>query len=346
MPELHLKHPGFPYSACRSFTKHQKFKETIQKFKETGNLKLLYRNESDEACFAHDGNSDCKDLAERTTSDKILKDKAYEIARNHNYDGYQRGLASMVYNFFDKKTGSGATVKSKAGISGNEQLAKELHKPVIKKFKRRKVYARFKDNIWAADLTELESYSSKNKNVKYLLCVIDVFTKYAWVKPLKGKKGKTVLNAFIKIVNKSNRKPNKLWVDQGREFYNKLMQEWLDNNDILMYSTNNEGKSAITERFIKTLKIKIYKKMTANDNKSYLPYLNKLVDQYNNTYHHSTNKKPINARCSALTEKLRPMLKLLSLKLMIESELLSIRIFLVKATLKIGQEKYLLLILF
>ena len=77
--------------------------------------------------------------------------------------------------------------------------------------------------------------SLSSKNNKYLLCVIDVFTKYAWVKPLKDKKGKTVLNVFIKIVNESNRKPNKLWVDQGTEFYNKLMQEWLDNNDILMY---------------------------------------------------------------------------------------------------------------
>ena len=117
----------------------------------------------------------------------------------------------------------------------------------------------------------------------------------------KIKKGKTVLYAFIKIVNESNCKPNKLWVDQGREIYNKLMQEWLEHNDILMYSTHNEGKSVIAERFIKTLKPKIFKKMTANHNKSYLPYLNKLVDQYNN---HSVNKKPINADYSALTEKI------------------------------------------
>ena len=94
-------------------------------------------------------------------------------------------------------------------MSVSEQLAEELHKPVIKKFKRRKVYARFKDNIWAADLAEMESLSSKNKNVKYLLCVIDVFTKYAWVKLLKNKNGKIVLNVFIKIVNESSRKPNK-----------------------------------------------------------------------------------------------------------------------------------------
>ena len=139
--------------------------------------------------------------------------------------------------------------------------------------------------------------SSKNKNVKYLLFIIDVFTKYAWVKSLKDKKGKTVPNAFIEVVNGSNRKPNKLWVDQGREFCNKLMQEWLDNNDILMYLTHNKSKSVIAERFIKTLN------MTANDSKSYLSYLNKLVDQYDNTYHHSVGKKPINADYSALTEK-------------------------------------------
>ena len=117
----------------------------------------------------------------------------------------------MLYYFFkDKKRGS--------VVSVDEQLAEELLKPVTKRFKRRKVYARFKDNIWVADLAEMELLSSKNENVKYLLCVIGVFTKYAWVKPLKDKKGKTVLNYFIEIVNESNRKLNKLWVDQGRNF--------------------------------------------------------------------------------------------------------------------------------
>ena len=135
---------------------------------------------------------------------------------------------------------------------------------------------------------------------------------------LNLEKVKTVPNAFIETVNESNRKPNKLWVDQGREFRNKLMQEWLDNNDILMYWTHNEGKTIIAERFIKTLKTKIYKKMAASDSKSYLPYLNKLVDEYNNTYHHSINKKPINADYFALAEKLRPILKFLNLKLMMK----------------------------
>ena len=85
----------------------------------------------------------------------------------------------------------------------------------------------------------MESLYSKNKSVKYLLCVVDVFSKYTWVKPLKDKEGKTVLNAFIKILNESNCKPNTLWADQRREFYNKLMQEWLDIN-ILMYSTHRQ----------------------------------------------------------------------------------------------------------
>ena len=164
-----------------------------------------------------------------------MKHRPYEIARNRGYDGYQRALARLVYKLFLKKTGSEAIATSKVGVSVNEQLVEKLHKTVTKKFKRRKVYARFKDNIWAADLSEMELFSSKNKSVKYLLCVIDYFTKYMCVKSLKDKKGKAVLNAFIEIVNECNCKPNKLLIDQRREFYNKLMQELLDNNDILMH---------------------------------------------------------------------------------------------------------------
>ena len=137
----------------------------------------------------------------------------------------QRALLSMIYKFFDKETGSGVLATRKAEVSINE-LAEELHKVVIKKFKRRKVYARFKDIIWVADLSEMESLSSKNRKVKYLLCVIDVFTKHAWVKPLKDEKCKTVLNTFIEMVSESNCKPNKLWVVQGKEFYNKLVHGW------------------------------------------------------------------------------------------------------------------------
>ena len=118
-------------------------REEVNYINETGNLKHLYRNELDKACFAHNvPYSDSKDLAKRTISDKILKDRACEIARNCKCDEYQRVLASMFYMFFDKKTGPVTRVK--------EQQAEEFHKPVTKKFKRIRVYSRFKDKIWAA----------------------------------------------------------------------------------------------------------------------------------------------------------------------------------------------------
>ena len=128
MPEMHLKQPGFTYSACGPFTKNKK---RIQKFKETGDTSYIYKNELDKACFQHDmAYGDFKDLKRRTFSDKVLRDKAFNIAKNHKYDRYQRGLASMVYKFPDKKSkGSGANIP----LEFNEQLAKELHKPIIRK---------------------------------------------------------------------------------------------------------------------------------------------------------------------------------------------------------------------
>ena len=149
------------------------------------------------------------------------------------------------------------------------------------------MFAKFKDNIWAENLAEMQSLSSFHRGVKYLLWVIDVFIKYGWVNPLKDKKSKTVFHGFIEIVNESCRKPNKLWVAWGKEVYNNFMQNWLDDHDILMYSTHNEGKSVDAERFTRTLTSKIYQKMTANNKKCYLGFLNNLVDIYNNTYHFS-----------------------------------------------------------
>ena len=191
---------------------------------------------------------DFKDLKRRTAADKVLRDKAFNIAKNPKYDGYQRGLASMVYKFFDKKTaGSGVTLANKS-IPQNEQLAEELHKPIIKTFKKREVHSAFKDNIWTTDLADMQLISKLNKGFRFLLCVIDIYSKYAWVVPLKDKKGVSIANAFQSILNKSNRKPNKIWVDKGSEFYNRSMKSWLEKNDIDMYSTHNEGKSVVAER--------------------------------------------------------------------------------------------------
>ena len=129
MPEMHLRQPGFTYSTCGPFTKN---KERIEKFMKTGNTDFIYKNELDKACFQHDmayGKS--KDLVKRTQSDKVLRDKAFKIASNPKYDGYQRGLASMVYKFFDKKS-SGSGITNSIANEFNYQLANELHKPVKK----------------------------------------------------------------------------------------------------------------------------------------------------------------------------------------------------------------------
>ena len=144
MPEMHSKQPGFTYSACGPFPKH---KQRIQKFKQTGDTNYIYRNELDKACFQHDAAySESKGLAKRTQSDKVFKDKAFEIANNPKYDGYQRGLASMVYKFFDKKS-KGSGIKNE--IRENQQLANELHKLIISKFlKKRKMCSSSKENTW------------------------------------------------------------------------------------------------------------------------------------------------------------------------------------------------------
>ena len=128
MPEMHLIQPGFTYSVCGPFTKN---KERIQKFKETGDTSYIYKNELDKACFQHDmAYGDFKDLKRRTASDKVLRDKAFNIAKNPKYHGYQRGLASMVYKVFDKKSkGSGVNIS----LESNEQLSEELHKPIVRK---------------------------------------------------------------------------------------------------------------------------------------------------------------------------------------------------------------------
>ena len=216
MPEMLLRQPQFVDSACGPFTRH---KERIKEFKRTGDTRYIYRNQLDKACFQHDSAyADHKDLINRTKADKGLRDKAYNIASNPKYDGYQRGVASMVYKFFDKKSMG-------RGISSSSILGDELHKPIIIKFEKGKVYSLFKDNIWEVDLADMQSLSRKNKDIKYLLCVIDLYSKYAFVIPLKNKKGISILNAFDKIIRQYNRKPNKIWVDQRGEFYNNIFKK-------------------------------------------------------------------------------------------------------------------------
>ena len=135
----------------------------------------------------------------------------------------------MVYKFFDKKSTAKPSSLERMGSGiardGSSMLVDELHKTIIKKFNKRKVYSQFRDNIWGVDLADMQSLSRKNKGIKYLLCVIDLYSKCAFVIPLKDKIGISIVNAFNKIIKQSNRKPNKIWVDQGGEFYNNVFKK-------------------------------------------------------------------------------------------------------------------------
>ena len=142
----------------------------------------------------------------------------------------------------------------------------------------------------------MQLVSKFNKGFRFLLCVIDIFSKYAWVIPLKDKKGISIVNAFQKIFKKSERKPDKIWVDKGNEFYNNSFKKWLKDNDIEIYSIHNEAKSVVAERFIRTLKTKTYKYMTLVLKNVYIDKLDDIVGEYNNTYHRTINMKLIDVK--------------------------------------------------
>ena len=119
------------------------------------------------------------------------------------------------------------------------------------------MHSAFKDSIWGADLADMQLTSKFNKVVRFLLCVIDIFSKYAWVVSLKDKKVISIVAVFQSISKQSIRKPNKIWADKDSEFYSASFKKWLQDNDIVIYSTHNEGKSVVAERFIRTIKNKI-----------------------------------------------------------------------------------------
>ena len=290
MPEMHLCDPKVKkYSACGPFTRH---KQRIDQFVKDRRMSHIAKNKSDAACFQHDSTyNKYKDSVNRKQSDIVLKNKALKVAASPKVNGYQRGLAAMVYKFFNERT-KGSGLNFVKNSLNNKELAEELHKPIIKSFKRRKVYSSLKDNIWDVDLADMQLISKYNKGIRYLLCVIDLFSRYSWVIPLKYKKGESIVEGFKKILDDSNRKPSKIWVDHGREFYNNKFKSFLEKNYIEMHSTYNEGKSVVAERFIKTLKNRIYKHMTTIGKNVYFNVLDDIVDKYNNSFHSSLKMKP------------------------------------------------------
>ena len=146
------------------------------------------------------------------------------------------------------------------------------------------------------------------------MCVIDIFSKYASIVPLKDKKGLSIVNVFQKVLDKSARKSNKIWVDKGSEFYNNSFQKWLEDNDIEIYSITNKEKSVVAERFIRTLETKIYKYTTSISKNVYIDKLDDIVNDYNNRYHRTINMKPI---IHILILKKKLMIKTLNVRLVI-----------------------------
>ena len=176
-----------------------------------------------------------------------------------------------------------------------DRLADELHRQRRVHFPTRRVIVHGIDDIWSADLVDMQAFAKFNKGNKYMLTVIDLFSRYAWAVPLKDKTGAVVRDAFQHIVRTSGRQPRKLWVDEGKEFYNRTVKKWLSDRDITMYSTHNEGKAVVIERFNRTLKSRMWRHFTATSKNVYIHVLPKLLSQYNNAKHRSIGMTPTEA---------------------------------------------------
>ena len=188
--------------------------------------------------------------------------------------------------------------KRKLGLGNNPNqiLSQELHKPRKINFARRKVISNHIDHIWGCDLITMIKYSKQNKNYKYILTVIDFFSKYSWCYPLKTKKSEEIINSFKDIFKKSKRKPTMIQSDEGTEFTNNVTQTFFKDNNIKWYHTyNRDIKCSICERYNRTILNKIYKNFTLNNNTIWINDLNKLTNEYNNSYHRSIKMKPIDA---------------------------------------------------
>ena len=188
----------------------------------------------------------------------------------------------------------------------------------------------------------MQPLSKYNKMIKYLLCAIDLFNKYAWVVPIKDKKGISIVNGFKKII-KAGRKPNKIWTDQGSEFYNNYFKYFLKINNIEKYSNFNEGKSVVAKRLIKTLENKIFKHMTAISKNVYFDVLDDIVNKCNSIVHRTIKMKPIDVKDDSYAEYNEDSNNK-NLKFKVSGHVRSTKIFLLKDMLLISQKKFLLLV--
>ena len=205
----------------------------------------------------------------------------------------------MIY-YDPRQPGSYAGKKAFQRVIGSpvkdwllSQEAYTLHKPIRRNFQRRRVVVGGIDEQWQADLVDLISLKKENKNFQYLLTVIDVFSKFAWVEPLKQKTGKCLVKSFANILKKSKRSPKALQTDKGTEFVNKFFQKWLKDKKIHFFTTHNEEtKACVVERFNRTLKTRTWRYFTAKNTRKYLNILQGLVHNYNPSFHRSIKRTP------------------------------------------------------
>src|SRR5690606_13835704 len=177
----------------------------------------------------------------------------------------------------------------------SEQFAEELHHRVKRKFRRRRVIVNAIDDIWALDLASMESYVEYNDGFKFILCIIDVFSKYAWCVPLKNKTGAMILKAVKDVITESKRSPEFIWCDKGSEFYNKQFQDWAKSKNITIYSTYGESKSVVVERFIRTLRELLAKKFSSTNSRDWVKMLPNTLKFYNNKFHSTIGMSPVEA---------------------------------------------------
>ena len=240
-------------------------------------------NRVDEAAKNHDicymKNSDTK-----TCNDECDKNMLKELKGIFNPTLRERLHKSIVSNLIGTKVRFGMGDKKKK----KKDLAEELHKPIRRKFKKHRVLVNGIDRIWATDLVDMQAFSKFNQGVKYFLAIIDVFSKYGWLIPLKDKTGKSVASALKTIFKE--RKTEKMRVDKGKEFYNTHVKDLIE-----LYSTENEEKSSVVERWIRTMKEKMWKYFSANSMNVYMNVLPDLIREYNNTRHSSIKMTPVKA---------------------------------------------------
>lgn len=178
-------------------------------------------------------------------------------------------------------------------------IADEIHKPVRRVFARRRVHAEYKDQVWSMDLVDMSEWSKENDGERYMLTIVDVFTRYAWAVPMKSKSAIDTFAAFISVVD-LGRVPARLWVDQGKEFYNSVFKKWMNLREgkpvmgfpVIMYSTFGESKSVIVERFNRTLKTKMWRYFSEENTRRWIDILPSLLRWYNTRVHSTLGMSP------------------------------------------------------